>query len=180
MLEDKVLFWRFKNGDKDALRLIYEKYKDDMRTIACSLLHDTHTAEDILHDVFVSFAERVEQIEIRTSLKNYLITCLLNRVRDSFRKEKSRLVDSDHVCSMSSNSVCPDKLLVDNERTQLLANALASIPFKQRETIILRLKGEMNFRKIAKFQNTSISTVQVRYRCGLKKLRAILNGKAVG
>jgi RNA polymerase sigma-70 factor (ECF subfamily) len=179
MLEDKVLFWRFKKGDKDALRLIYQKYKDDMRTIACSLLNDTHTAEDILHDVFVSFAERVEQIEIRTSLKNYLITCLLNRVRDSFRKEKSRLFDSDHVCTMSSNSACPDKLLVDSERSQLLASALAAIPFEQRETIMLRLKGEMKFKKIAELQNTSISTVQVRYRCGLKKLRAILNGRAV-
>ncbi|HUU20582.1 MAG TPA: sigma-70 family RNA polymerase sigma factor [Sedimentisphaerales bacterium] len=179
MLEDKLLFWKFKHGDKDALRQIYEKYKDNMRTIACSLLRDTHTAEDVLHDVFVSFAESVEQVEIKTSLKNYLITCLLNRIHDLFRKKESRSVDLDQVCSTSSNSACPDKLLIGSERSQLLADALAAIPFEQREVIMLHLKGGMKLKEIAMLQNTSVSTVQGRYRYGLKKLRAILNREAV-
>ena len=179
MFDDKLLFWKFKHGDKDALRQIYEKYKDNMRTIACLLLRDTHAAEDILHDVFVSFAESVEQLEIKTSLKNYLITCLLNRVHDVFRKRESLLVDFDQVCSTSSHSAPPDKLLISSERSQLLANALAAIPFEQREAITLHLKGGMKLREIAILQNTSVSTVHGRYRYGLKKLRALLNGKAV-
>lgn len=179
MFDDKLLFWKFKQGDKDALRQIYEKYKDNMRTIACSLLRDTHAAEDILHDVFVSFAESVEHLEIKTSLKNYLITSLLNRIHDVFRKRKSLSVDLNQVNSTSFHSVCPDKLLIGSERTQLLANALAAIPFEQKEAIMLRLKGGMKLKEIAILQNTSISTVQGRYNYGLKKLRAILNGKAV-
>jgi RNA polymerase sigma-70 factor (ECF subfamily) len=64
------------------------------------------------------------------------------------------------------------------ERRRLLTNALAAIPFDQREVILLRLKGGMKLKEIAKVQKTSISTVRARYRYGLKKLRTILDGRS--
>ena len=42
--------------DQEALREIYLAHKDRLLTLALSLVHDMNTAEDILHDVFVSFA----------------------------------------------------------------------------------------------------------------------------
>ena len=56
MLEDKRLIWELKRGDREALRQIYMEYKDSLLTIAASLLHDSCAAEDVLHDVLVSFA----------------------------------------------------------------------------------------------------------------------------
>jgi RNA polymerase sigma-70 factor (ECF subfamily) len=58
-----------------------------------------------------------------------------------------------------------------------LTNALAEIPYEQREVIMLHLKGGLKFRQIARVQQTSVSTVHGRYRYGLKKLRTILDGK---
>ena len=55
MLQDKLLIWKFNRGDVDALRYIYEKYKDDLVTLAAALLTDVSSAEDVVHDVFVSF-----------------------------------------------------------------------------------------------------------------------------
>ncbi len=33
MLEDKILVWKLKRGDKDALCVIYEKYRDKLLRI---------------------------------------------------------------------------------------------------------------------------------------------------
>jgi RNA polymerase sigma factor (sigma-70 family) len=177
MLEDKLLIWKLKCGNRDALRLLYEKYKDNLRTIACSLLHDTHAAEDVLHDVFVMFAENARQLQIRTSLKNYLITCVVNRVRDELHRRQKRMIELGKARAISSDSNCPVSQIVADEKLQALANALAAIPFEQREVIVLHLKGELKFREIAQMQQTSISTVHGRYRYGLKKLSTILNGE---
>jgi len=57
MLEDKLLIWKFNRGDTGVLRRIYEKYKDDLVTLAAALLTDVSSAEDAVHDVFVSFIE---------------------------------------------------------------------------------------------------------------------------
>lgn len=57
MLEDRLLILKFNRGDLGALRGVYEKYKDDLVTLAAALLTDVSSAEDVVHDVFVSFIE---------------------------------------------------------------------------------------------------------------------------
>ena len=54
-------------------------------------------------------------------------------------------------------------------------NALAELPYEQREVVILHVQGGMKFRAIAKSRNVSINTIQSRYRYGLDKLRSLLN-----
>ena len=93
MLEDRQLVSKMKNGDTDALRKIYQKHKDDLFTVAMSLLRDTDAAEDVLHDVFVSFARAVKKLHLYGSLKNYLITCVLNRSRDMLRSKMYQIID---------------------------------------------------------------------------------------
>ena len=177
MLEDKLLIWKLKHGNKDALRLLYEKYKDNLRTIAGSMLHDTGAAEDVLHDVFVAFAENARQLQINVSLKNYLITCIVNRVRDEFRRRQPQMIELDKAGPISLNSNRPESRVIACEKAQVLTDALAAIPFEQREVIVLHLKGGLKFREIAKMQQKSISTVHGRYKYGLKRLGTILDGE---
>ena len=75
MLEDKLLVWKFKRGDKDSFCRIYEKYRDDLLRLALSLLNETGAAEDIVHDVFVSFIHNADNFRLTGSLKGYLSTC---------------------------------------------------------------------------------------------------------
>ena len=175
MLEDKLLIWKLKRGNRDALRLLYEKYKDNLRTIAGSMLHDTEAGEDVLHDVFVSFAENAGQIRIRSSLKNYLITCVVNRVRDEFRRRRPLAIELDKAGPIGTESDCPESHVIAEEKSRLLTDALATIPYEQREAIVLHLKGGLKFRQIAEVQRTSVSTVQGRYRYGLRKLRKVID-----
>jgi RNA polymerase sigma-70 factor (ECF subfamily) len=176
MLEDKRLIWELKQGSKDALRQIYMEYKDTLLTIAASLLHDTYAAEDVLHDVFVSFAASAKRLELRVSLKSYLISSVVNRVRDRFRKKKHHTVELDKAGQISSDWNRPEQSAVLAEQLQLTADALSQIPLEQAETIILHLNGGMKFKEIAEMQNIPMNTVQGRYRYGLDKLRTILRG----
>ena len=177
MLEDKLLIKQLKRGDRDALRKLYEKYKDDMLSIACSMLHDPSVAEDILHDVFVSFVTDVMQYQPYGSLKSYFITCVANRVRDRFRSIKNEPVDMNSIEPRGSDSEKPDKLMMESEESQRLTDALACLPFWYREIIVLHVQGNMKFREIANLQGISINTVQSRYRHGLSKLRSLLNSE---
>jgi len=54
---------------------------------------------------------------------------------------------------------------------------MTELPYEQRETIALRLHGNLRFRQIAKLQNVSTKTAQSRYRYGLDKLRSTMNGE---
>ena len=79
-MEDKLLIWRCKRGSRDALRRIYEKYHVDLLKLAVALTGEVNTAEDIVHDVFVRFAESIDRISLTGSLKGYLVVSAVNAV----------------------------------------------------------------------------------------------------
>lgn len=176
MLEDKLLVWKLKHGSKDALRNIYEKYKDDLLALAVALSNDAHTAEDVVHDVFVAFAEFAARLQLRTNLKGYLLTSIANRVRNLHSQEKrtSELGDLD-----VADSDSPDKIAMSAEQSQRLSNAIGQLPYEQREVIILHLQSGLKFKAIAQSQGVLINTIQSRYRYGLNKLQTILNGEVI-
>lgn len=178
MIEDKLLIFRFKQGRGDALRRIYDKYKIELLKLAVVLIGDVNTAEDIVHDVFVKFAQSAERIKLTGSLKSYLITSVINRVRnymrDSNRHCETILESAD---SISSPQPSPQQWAILSERLTILSEALRQLPYEQREVISFRMEMDMTFRQIAKLQCTSINTVKGRYRYGINRLRSLLDSE---
>ncbi|MHC4443497.1 MAG: RNA polymerase sigma factor [Planctomycetota bacterium] len=174
MIEDRLLVYNFKRGSRKALQKIYEKYRGYLLTLAAALLNDVNTAEDIVHDFFVSFAQSGKKLRLEGSLKWYLATCVANRARDRIRAGKRQSVSLDHADSVCSNIDGPESSAICNEEMQQLRCAIDQIPYEQREVVILHARGQMKFKAIAKLQNVSIKTVQSRYRYGLDKLRVAL------
>ena len=177
MIEDRVLIFKFKRGSRSALERIYDKYRGYLLTLATGLLNDINTAEDVVHDFFLSFAQSAETLRTEGSLKWYLATCVANRARDRIRAGKRGGVSLDHAEGMSSAAKGPDAAAICNEEMKMLNGALDQLPYEQKEVLILHGRGQMKFRAIAEMQNVSIKTVQSRYRYGLEKLQIILNGQ---
>ena len=178
MIEDKLLIWRFRNGNTDALGRIYVKYKNELLKLAVCLINDVSIAEDAVQDVFVKFAQSPEKVGVRGNLKSFLSVCVLNQVRNRRRSNQRRsecgIEQAQHVVDAASG---PHQWAVLSEQMKLVTNAMAHLPDEQREVVALHIQGDMTLRRIAELQNASISTVQGRYRYGITKLRKLLNGE---
>lgn len=178
MLEDRLLVRKLRQGSAEALGRIYEKHRDDLLRLAVSLSDDTTTAEDIVHDVFASFIRESRQFRLTGSLKSYLATCVANRARNVSRAGRvRRTVPLDEAARAVSDAWRPDQWVVCSEELKQIANALALLPPEQREAVSLHLQGGMRFWEIAEFQHVPLKTALSRYRCGLRKLRALLNSE---
>jgi RNA polymerase sigma-70 factor (ECF subfamily) len=177
-MEDKLLIWKFKRGSREALRRIYDKHHGHLLKLAVVLTGNVDTAEDIVQEVFVNFALSADRFSLTGSLKSYLITstlnCVRNKRRDNKRRKLQNLNDAEQVPSVSRR---PDQWAILSERLERLSCAMMSLPYEQREAITLRIEENMTFRRIARFQKTSISTVNGRYRYGIEKLRSLLNSE---
>jgi len=178
MIEDKLLIFKFKQGRNGALRQIYDKYKIEMLKLAVVLTGDVNTAEDVVHDVFVRFAQSARRIGITGNLRNYLVTSVMNRVRnylrDNNRHRQAGLEEADLIMSSERS---PHQWAVLSERMTLLSRALQELPYQQREVISLRMEMNMPFRMIAKLQGSSVNTVKGRYRYAIAKLRSLLDSE---
>ena len=177
-MEDKLLVLKCKRGNPDALGRIYEKYKTDALILAIALLNNTSAAEDVVHDVFLSFVQTIEKFRLTGSLKGYLLTCVANRARNVNKATSRRGVESNPAEPVSLASDEPSQSVMCNEQLQQLGDAMAQLPYDQREIIMLRFQAAMTFRTIAKSLGISVNTVKSRYRYGLDKLRLILDNEA--
>jgi RNA polymerase sigma-70 factor, ECF subfamily len=177
-MEDLLLLWRFKRGDSEALRRIYEKYVDDMMGVAASLLGDVNPAYDVVHDVFVSFAQSAEKVRLHGNLRSFLVTCVVNAARSRVRGEQRKMSNLQRlVPAAGSGQDDPAEAVVADEKARRMVACMNELPQEQREVVTMHIRGGMSFREIARACDASINTVQSRYRYGIEKLRSMLNGE---
>ena len=176
-MEDKLLVYRSKRGSQEALTRIYGKYKRNLLLLAMSLLNDRTASEDVVHDVFVSFVRGLDHFRLTGSLKSYLMTCTANHARNRNKSERRRANGGTNAEEAPAGSIeGPLESIVCNEQIEQLGNALAELPFEQREAVMMHLHASMTFRDIAKACRISPNTAKSRYRYGISRLRSLLNG----
>ena len=178
MIKDMLLIWKFQSGDSAALARIYEDHRRSLLRIAAGLLNQTSAAEDIVHDVFVQLAQAPEKLRPRGNLRSFLVTCVVNRVRNTNKAmQQQRTNGLEGAGELAAEHPGPERWILASERLTKLNNALAQLPCEQREAVVLHLQGGLKFRDIAASQGASINTVMSRYRYGLDRLRSLLNGE---
>jgi RNA polymerase sigma-70 factor (ECF subfamily) len=178
MLKEMQLVLRFNRGHTDAVREIYDLHKHELVTLATALLVDKSEAEDVVHDVFVDFIQSAGRFRLTGSLKGFLATCVANRARNQNKAKQKLIHDEANVPEAAApDDERPDMSAMFGEELQHVGQALAQLPYEQREAVVLRLRGGMRFRAIAQAQGVSVNTIQGRYRYGLGKLKTLLDGQ---
>jgi RNA polymerase sigma-70 factor (ECF subfamily) len=175
MLEDRILLWKAKRGDKRAFDALYDKYVDALLTVGRNLLGNATEAEEVVQDVFASFVESLKSFELRGTLKGFLAICVANRARDRLRK-RSRMAAARYEAPAHDVSE-PLELLIRDEQIGQLQQALAELPAEQREVIVLKMHAGLSFQALARELGIALGTVQNRYRYGIERLRRSLNGE---
>jgi RNA polymerase sigma-70 factor (ECF subfamily) len=156
------------------MRQIYNRYKNDLLTVAMALLADPDAAEDCVHDVFVHFAGAPADMRASRNLRGYLMRCVANRAKNLIKRQKLQPERQTEEQDYVSEQDCPECRLIVTEESMRIFEAMAKLPPEQREVVSLYIHGKMRFREIAEQLNVSINTVQSRYRYGIEKLKAFL------
>jgi RNA polymerase sigma-70 factor (ECF subfamily) len=174
ILKDRRLVQRLSHADPEALRQIYNQYKNDLFTVAMALLADPDAAEDCIHDVIVHFAGAPADMRASRNLRGYLMRCVANRAKNMIKRQQLQPDRQTDEQDYASEQDCPESRLIISEESMLIFEAMAKLPTEQREVVSLHIHGKMKFREIAKQLDVSINTVQSRYRYGIEKLRTLL------
>ena len=176
--EDRRLIGKYNRGQTEVLAKIYEKYKDRLVTLATALLFDKTAAEDIVHEVFVTFIRLCGRTRIRENLKCYLAAGVANAARSRNRRaDRQHGVSLEQVGEIAAPDESLDFGLLFGEQQRRLGWALSRVPYEQREVVVLHVCTGLTFRAIARMQDRSVNTIQGRYRYGMDKLKSLLNGE---
>jgi RNA polymerase sigma-70 factor (sigma-E family) len=170
-LQDPAAVGLEPGADQVVARLYSLHYRPFVR-LATLLVRDASTAEEVVQDAFAAMREGWQRLGDPEKTLAYLRQAVVNRSRSVLRQRT--LADSD------PQQVLPDTPDAEHGGPGLLGQpaaraALAGLPGRQREAIVLRYYAGLSQSEIAAAMGISRGTVNSHTARGLSALRAALD-----
>ena len=179
---DAELMLRVKQGDTAAFEELVDKYKQPVINLIYRTLRDSTEAEDLAQNVFVQVFKSADRYRVEAKFSTWLFTITrtlcLNEIRRRSRHPAESLDAAENPDDDSAgrqfedrkNTSAPDLLLRD-ELTHKVEEALESLPENQRTAILLFKEKDMSYEEISKILDCSLSATKSLIHRGRETLK---------
>jgi len=173
-MSKKISFEHIKDGDRQAFRVVFEKYYVRLHRFIWGYVHSKTVAEGIVQDLFTTLWEKREEIEIEHSIKAYLFRAARNKSIDWLRHEKVKDEWREEKKKLNQQKEHPDlsKRLHDKRMLAEVKQAISEMPERRREVFMLSRYEDMTYNEIAELLDISSSTVETHMSKALDELRS--------
>lgn len=168
---EKQLISGLKAGNRKIYRFIYLQHYNNLCVYLCSYTNNEQLVEDIVQNVLLKLWEKRRDINIHTSIKNYLYRAVYNTFIDDYRKTKRINEKLETIRFNGLNELIENDKQLEEERLIILRKALDSLPPKCKEILLLSKFEGYKYREIAEHLNISIKTVENQIVKAFKVLR---------
>lgn len=167
-LSERELIERVKKGQKEACRILVERYMKRAYFIALGFVHNPQDALDISQDGFVKALRRIRSFDSRRPFLPWFYEILKNLCLDHIRRRKLKNevpLDGVHVLGNEED---------DREMKAALWKGINELSLEHKEVILLRYFQQMSYEEIAEVTRKPIGTVMSSLFYARAKLRQIL------
>ena len=164
------LFEEFKNGNKEVLEEIYNKYQKVIYGIAFSILKNKDDSEDIVQSVFIKIHTLDNSKLPKDNVASWLYTLTKNEALQFLRKQKNN-IDLDSIYDLADNNNEIDKL-INKETYNKLISKLSP---KEKEIVSLKIISNLSFEEISQLLGEKTATIKWRYYKSIYALRLLLS-----
>lgn len=166
-------------GRQDAYRELLARYREPIYRFIRASTGDAHEALDLMQDTFVSAFSALDRYDRSRPLLTWLRRIALNKCRDWGRRRRLRTmlwrtapIDAAH--DVADNAIAADVLADDRTELVRVNAAIARLPARLRETLILRTIEGLGQAETAEALGISEKAVETRLYRARSKLNALL------
>ncbi|MBN2593287.1 MAG: RNA polymerase sigma factor [Sedimentisphaerales bacterium] len=172
---DELLVEQFRRGDKSAFERIVEQYSADVAALANRLLGWPGDVEDVTQDIFLAVFLGLKKFRCDCSLKSWLFTITINKCRSYRQKWKLRQLQDIPILLNGMGMRLPHTNTgvspMNAEEFNRVRLAVAVLPTKYREPVVLRYLQELGTDEISRILGVSKNTLNVRLSRAKKRLK---------
>jgi RNA polymerase sigma factor (sigma-70 family) len=176
MDDGAICYQRFKDGDKSGLEELVKLYNDSLILFLNSYVNNPAIAEDLAAETFFELLTKKSHYINKYSFKTWLFKIGKNNAIDYIRKQAKRshvsIHDYEIECKLEDPG-CLEEIIVKNEQTYLIHQAMQNINPDYREVLHLLYFEEMSYDEAAvvlKKSNKQIKNLAYRARLALKSV----------
>jgi len=171
--DDFSLIRAFNEGEETAFNDLVNRHKEKVRNLIYLNLGSTSSIDDISQEVFLAVYRKLKQFRFQSQFTTWLYTITINKIRDHIRKQKIMSVFSAFSSDDTENIVEPGSFKENFDVNEIVRDAVAKLPRKLKEPLILRDFEGMSYQEISDATGIETGTVKSRIfraRESLKKM----------
>lgn len=178
-LDDDTLMNLTAQGQEAAFRLLVQRWEKDVKSFLIHMLGSVDEAEDLAQDTFVQVFRKADTYRSEGKFRSWLFRIAGNRARSRLRRRGIlRWIPFDPVAhDQGGLEPGPDADLESAEREEAIRTALARLPERQRQALVLHRFQGMRYREVATVMETTVSGVESLIQRALTALRSDLQDK---
>ena len=140
--------------DRSKFEALYTRYRNLMFSVALKILRDSYDAEDAVHQAFVSVIDHLDKVgEVDCpATRSFVVIITENKAIDLIRSRK-HLSGEELV-----ESLCGIEIPLPGDGG--LADAMAKLPARYREVLLLRYDSGYSTRELADMMDITESSMQ--------------------
>ncbi len=172
-------------GDENALAALYDRWHALVHSVALQVTGDRGDAEEVVEETFWQAWRQAGRYEAgRGSISTWLTMMARTRALDLARSRRRARAEerwedlpesADPPAGDAPPEPTPFESAAQAETRRIVAEALATLPAEQRETVELAYFRGMSQTEIAAATGQPLGTVKTRARLALRKLRDALS-----
>jgi RNA polymerase sigma-70 factor (ECF subfamily) len=173
-LSDGEIIEAVRRGDRNAYRLIVDRYKRQAYGMALGLLGNPQDALDVSQAAFIKAYRNLKHFDTRRSFFPWFYRIQRNLCLDHIRRiRRRREVPLTEALEFIDDSV-------DYETRQSLRRAIDGLSADHREIIVLHYFEGLSYKEIAALLGKPMGTVMSALHSARKQLRKALKGERQG
>lgn len=174
---DHALIEATKSGDEAAFGEIMDRYRSPITNYLYRFLNDYEEAVDLAQETFVRVYFAIDRYHTQFAFSTYIYRIATNLAISEIRRRKRRRLMSLTGLFQSEDDTqvefqppdtrkLQDTELVEDERSQVIARAIAALPEKYRIPVILRDIEGRSYDEIAEIMQLGLGTTKSRINRG--------------
>ncbi len=173
------------DGKQHRFADLVERYQGPIVNYVCKMIRNYDDAVDLSQDVFLKAYSALDTYRPQYPFPAWLFRIARNATIDEIRRRKLSTVSLDEPLQTSDGTIerdpeeagaGPEEIALEAELEQRVEKAVAALPDKYREPLVLRHSAEMSYDEIAEALELPLGTVKTRIFRAREALRDSLEG----
>ena len=185
-MTDSELIKLILQGDKEKFRMLVEQYQQMVFRTCMGFLHDKDDADDLTQDIFIQAYQSLHSFKGDSAFSTWIyriaVNASLNRVRKNSGNPVLNRLDSlfgsgkeKEISLPVFDNENPESILIRQEHSKWVQNALDSLPENQRTAIVLSKYDDLSQKEIAEIMKTTEGAVEALIQRAKANLRMKLS-----
>jgi RNA polymerase sigma-70 factor (ECF subfamily) len=171
---DRTLIERWRSGDQRAATAIVQRHAQALARFAARL-GMTDEIDEVVQDTFVRAFAALDGFRSESSLRTWLFTIERRLVIDRRRAGRRRATDVEVEDNHASTGYDALDVLVADESSRRMMEAIKSLTRMQREVFTLRVQEGRSYKDIAEVLDTSEGAARVHYHNAMRAVKEFLD-----